>query len=99
MELKEHAPHALCLDLPTERDPVKVAERIANKRGRIKAIWRMVTVTDEHGTIIAKSRSLEELARPALLALTYETATAPKYCFSGSSRRIFPVPVLFRLWR
>ena len=55
MELKKHAPHALCLDLPTERDAVKVAERIANKLAEgSRRSGRMVTVTDEHGTIIAK---------------------------------------------
>ena len=56
MELKRRAPFPLCVDLPTERDAMEVAKRIAEKlaeasRGRP---GRVVTVTDEHGNIVAK---------------------------------------------
>ena len=55
MELKRRAPFPLCVDLPTERDAMKVAKRIAEKLAEGSGgPGLMVTVTDEHGTIIAK---------------------------------------------
>jgi hypothetical protein len=55
MELKRRARFPLCVDLPTERDAMEVAKRIADKlaeaSGRPSG---MVTVRDELGAIIAK---------------------------------------------
>jgi hypothetical protein len=45
----------LCLELPTERDAVKVARRIADKLAeRSSGRGGLVTVTDEHGNVVGK---------------------------------------------
>jgi hypothetical protein len=55
MELKRRGTFPLCVDLPTERDAMEVAKRIAEKLAEASGRpGRMVTVTDEHDTIIAK---------------------------------------------
>jgi hypothetical protein len=45
-----------CLELPTERDALKVAERIANKLAEDSKLppGRVITVTDENGNVIGK---------------------------------------------
>ena len=56
-------PRGFCVELPTERDALKVAQRIADKlaEGRHKA--RNITVTDEHGSGGKSSSALEALIR------------------------------------
>lgn len=52
---KHHA-RTLCVELPTERDALELAGRIANKlaEGLRVPSGRVVRVTDEHGNVVGK---------------------------------------------
>ena len=54
--VKTPGPRGFCVELPTERDALKVAQRIADKRaeGRHKA--RNITVTYEHDKVPMPSK-------------------------------------------
>jgi hypothetical protein len=54
-KLSKHHLRTLCLELPTERDAVKVAQRIADKLAeRSSGRGGLVTVTDERGNVVGK---------------------------------------------
>jgi hypothetical protein len=51
---KHHRP-TLCVDLPTERDAMEVAKRIADKLAeRSPGRGGVVTVTDQYGNVVGK---------------------------------------------
>jgi hypothetical protein len=54
----KHHPRALCVELPTERDALEVAERIANKLAEGSRVprGRVVRVIDEHGNVVSNVR-------------------------------------------
>jgi hypothetical protein len=56
MAPRENCNLRLCLELPTERDAIDVAQRFANKLAETSngGHTRLITVTDEHGKVICR---------------------------------------------